>query len=104
MTSLLYVGTKGKYYEVSGLQTADVENLLATVNSGKSVGSLVGKLFSQGVTVLVEWSAVLAAVGAADPSQPNPAPSASSKAKKVLASFADFLLPQARSGLFSFNK
>ena len=37
-TGLLYVGTKGKYYEVSGLQAADVENLLAGFGGFRWIG------------------------------------------------------------------
>lgn len=98
-TNLLYVGTKGKYYEVSGLTDAEIEQLLTTVKNGESVGAHVGKLFKQGVTNLVEWDAALAAVGADQAATP-----ATSKANKILRSFADYLLPQARTGLFSFNQ
>lgn len=102
--SVLYVGTQGKYYEVVGLSDGDIQNLQDTVKSGKSVGAIVGKLFQKGKTAPVEWEAVLAAVGSVAQQTAQSASSASAHAGKVLRSFADFLLPQARTGLFSFHQ
>lgn len=96
---VLYVGTQGKYYEVTGLNGQQLDTLLDAVKSDKSVGSVVGKLFKAGTTVPVDWDTVVTKVGSDVSGQPQ---SGTGKAMQNLRkTFADLLLPHARTGLFA---
>lgn len=97
VTKTLYVGTKGNYYAVTGLDDGDIVALMNTNTSGISVGSLVGKLFNKGTTVQVDWAVLEAALGPATAAQQ----SAFTKMAASMQNFAESLLPQARQGLFS---
>lgn len=103
ITQTLYVGTKGgQCYKVLNVPAEELSEIESLANTGKSVGSFISShIFKAYSNVEVTLLEAVEETGA-DPSVLAGSHQPQVGKKQKVRDFLDYLLPSARTGLFSF--